>query len=278
MRFGLEVGLLPRTLQELGDYFRVSRERVRQLEASGLKKLRKNLICQALADGLEWLVERAGGVLALDDATTTMQAHFHCSSAPVEHVIRLLRAINQNLERVQSGNQRQIFGTQSPREGPIYALPKWASKFPLVINTAYRAWRERQTTIQSDKRLQQVGEALMDDSEVADPKFILACLRADARFDPAHFEYSLRRLTLEEALEETLQQHGAPLHFTILTEKLNDLGIWHREANLRSVHGRLGAHPQLFVCVDRGTYGLLSWGVGKPTANTRYRSSHQRAH
>jgi hypothetical protein len=86
-------------------------------------------------------------------------------------------------------------------------------------------------------------------------------LRADARFDPAHFEQAAPRLTLEEALVKTLEEHGAPLHFTLLTEKLNALGFWSREASPRNVHSRLGAHPQLFVCVDRGTYGLLWWGL-----------------
>ena len=40
MRFGLEDGK-PRTLEEIGDMFAVTRERVRQIEARALHKLRQ---------------------------------------------------------------------------------------------------------------------------------------------------------------------------------------------------------------------------------------------
>lgn len=39
MRFGLDDGY-PRTLEEVGRYFKVTRERIRQIEAKALKKLR----------------------------------------------------------------------------------------------------------------------------------------------------------------------------------------------------------------------------------------------
>src|SRR5881394_3795440 len=39
MRFGLDDGS-PRTLEEVGRYFKVTRERIRQIEAKALKKLR----------------------------------------------------------------------------------------------------------------------------------------------------------------------------------------------------------------------------------------------
>ena len=43
MRFGLE-GYSPMTLQAIGAEFKVTRERIRQLEVKGLRKLRAYLI------------------------------------------------------------------------------------------------------------------------------------------------------------------------------------------------------------------------------------------
>jgi RNA polymerase primary sigma factor len=40
MRFGLD-GEAPRTLEEVGQHFHVTRERVRQIELRALKKLRR---------------------------------------------------------------------------------------------------------------------------------------------------------------------------------------------------------------------------------------------
>jgi len=52
MRFGLEDGR-GRTLEEVGREFGVTRERIRQIEAKALAKLRKNRESKPLKDYLE---------------------------------------------------------------------------------------------------------------------------------------------------------------------------------------------------------------------------------
>lgn len=52
LRFGLEDGR-SRTLEEVGQYFKVTRERIRQIEAKALRKLARNRICKELRDYLE---------------------------------------------------------------------------------------------------------------------------------------------------------------------------------------------------------------------------------
>ena len=52
LRFGLDDGY-PRTLEEVGQIFRVTRERIRQIEAKALKKLRHPSRSKRLRDYLE---------------------------------------------------------------------------------------------------------------------------------------------------------------------------------------------------------------------------------
>jgi RNA polymerase primary sigma factor len=52
MRFGLDDGY-PRTLEEVGRYFKVTRERIRQIEAKALKKLRHPQRSRRLKDYVE---------------------------------------------------------------------------------------------------------------------------------------------------------------------------------------------------------------------------------
>jgi RNA polymerase primary sigma factor len=52
MRFGLEDGC-SRTLEEVGRHFRVTRERIRQIESKALKKLRHPSRSKRLRDYLE---------------------------------------------------------------------------------------------------------------------------------------------------------------------------------------------------------------------------------
>ncbi len=49
LRFGLEDGY-PRTLEEVGHIFEVTRERIRQIEAKALKKLRQPQLNRLLRD------------------------------------------------------------------------------------------------------------------------------------------------------------------------------------------------------------------------------------
>ncbi len=53
MRFGLEDGC-QKTLEEVGRHFRVTRERIRQIEAKALKKLRNPRYNHYLRACLEW--------------------------------------------------------------------------------------------------------------------------------------------------------------------------------------------------------------------------------
>ncbi|MGO8671602.1 MAG: RNA polymerase sigma factor RpoD [Capsulimonadaceae bacterium] len=52
MRFGLDDGY-PHTLEEVGKHFQVTRERIRQIEAKALKKLRHPTRCRRLRDYIE---------------------------------------------------------------------------------------------------------------------------------------------------------------------------------------------------------------------------------
>jgi RNA polymerase primary sigma factor len=51
LRFGLEDGR-PRTLEEVGEIFKVTRERIRQIEAKALRKLRHPTRSKKLKDFL----------------------------------------------------------------------------------------------------------------------------------------------------------------------------------------------------------------------------------
>ena len=52
LRFGIEDGC-PRTLEEVGTEFKVTRERIRQIEAKALRKLRHPIRSQKLRGFLE---------------------------------------------------------------------------------------------------------------------------------------------------------------------------------------------------------------------------------
>jgi DNA-directed RNA polymerase sigma subunit (sigma70/sigma32) len=54
MHYGLEAGSIPRTLEEIGQDLSVTRERVRQIEAGALAKLRDHEISDTLREFLSF--------------------------------------------------------------------------------------------------------------------------------------------------------------------------------------------------------------------------------
>ena len=57
LRFGLGDGY-PRTLEEVGSVFNVTRERVRQIEAKALRKMRHPTRARELKPFLDWTLNR----------------------------------------------------------------------------------------------------------------------------------------------------------------------------------------------------------------------------
>jgi hypothetical protein len=285
-RFGLAPGAMPRTLQEVSAKRHVSRERVRQLEGAAFRKMRADLgRVISLGRSIQFLTERAGGLWMAEDAGDSFAKYFHVGEVPAANVAAMLLAAfkeTQSIPRSMAGNVR---GAATARRGAIYGLVTRARLYPVVIKAATRLWADSTQTIRSEEWISQVAQAMLqatrqaareaesafmreatreamrEAESAAEEGFVLACLRADGRFDPEQFESARANLNLEEALVETLNHLGAPAHYTHLTDKLNQLGIWKRDTTTRSVHGRLGAYPELFVCIDRGTYGLASWGL-----------------
>ena len=249
------------TLQEIAVLQDVSRERVRQLEGTAQRKIRRSIgPLQAMRETLLWLVERAGGIICTEHAVVDLVEFFPRGQMPVEPLLKLLLQVAHKFQPVTRPSMTQLHGALAPTGSAIFALER-RNDFKPVIEMAQRLWSQRDTTLHSEDWVPQIAAALGAELFFFSPPWIGACLRADGRFDPARFAVVAPRLTLEKALVETLQRLGAPTHFTELTARLNEFDIWKREAKTRSVHGRLGAHPELFVCVGRGTYGLAAWGL-----------------
>jgi hypothetical protein len=56
---------------------------------------------------------------------------------------------------------------------------------------------------------------------------------------------------------------GRPAHFRELAQKIGALFPDLRDINERVVHNALVCHPERFVWVKQGTYGLKAWGIAR---------------
>ena len=64
------------------------------------------------------------------------------------------------------------------------------------------------------------------------------------------------------AAEAALRLLGRPTHFREITTKANEISG--KPLKELTIHGAIIGHPQIFVWLKDGTYGLAAWGFRKP--------------
>ena len=250
------------TLSEIAAELGVSRERIRQQEMAGLKRIGESGgIIGAFHKTLIWVFEQNEGILDMEHAAAELQKYFSPGGVSAANLCLLFCKACPEFNMVARVATQKLRDAMTSTEGPIYALGDKAEGFDDVIETARKLWVERESPIQSSEWLGQVMGALQENNIHLNSGYVLACLRADGRFDPARFDVVQKLPTLKVALVETLQCMGAPAHFTDICARLNEFGFLGKATSERLVCAALGRYPDLFVCIGKGTYGLTSWGL-----------------
>ncbi|MEK7173268.1 MAG: sigma factor-like helix-turn-helix DNA-binding protein [Patescibacteria group bacterium] len=254
-RFGVGPVKRNQTLQEIGDFLGITRERVRQIESDGLNKLRHNSALaslRAIFIYLDKFLEIQGG-LKREDILLAEFSHEEAERAVVSFLLRL----SPKLYLVESGNQfyptwfqgkavyqkassllNNLVKKLNQQKAPlaremVYCLFKQESK--VFIDNVIEASRALAVS-----PLEQVGLAAWP---VIKPK--------GAR-DIAYL---------------MLKKTGQPLHFRDIAKVANSLPssfLPKKKTLPQTVHNELIRDPQ-FILVGRGVYGLQEWGYEKGT-------------
>lgn len=93
--------------------------------------------------------------------------------------------------------------------------------------------------------------------------FLRACLRTHSDLDreDGMIVYKNRNKYRTGVIIQALQKLGRPAHFTEITEVVNQLLTPEMQADSHNIHANIQRHPEIFVWVGRGTYGLAEAGL-----------------
>ena len=270
-RYGLH-GSDPETLEKIGQHFGVTRERVRQIEATGLRSLREQAF--DVVDGIFAHLERH-----LDDHGG-LRAEHHLEEDMTDHVtpeaLRLFLDLGESFTRHRETDHRHPVWSLSPdhvREVEAFerALVKRLKgvaeeleegEFWALVEEEARARR-----LELTRRAQQawVGTS----RNVLQGPTGAWGLRSWAGVAPRNVgDWAF--IVLREANE--------PLHFSEIVSRMNDLRGDELEAHdaisprnrkpahLQTVHNEL-IKDDRFVLVGRGIYALKDWGYEPGTVS-----------
>ncbi len=250
------------TLEDIGKKFDITRERVRQIESSAVKKLRNSKEFEAKRDDLVELIEdilsEVGGIMAEERLHERLNA---LTDKDAEAAIQFL--MNKLM-------------------ADYFALVKQNDRM-------VKSWAKTGTSVEEyEKIIDMIGSVLDRTTEVLDLLSVheqlhahddfgadsplaqevlenILHLSADIKNNPfgqwgrKHWPLiSPRRMN--DKIYLVLKHHGKPTHFTEIAEKINETNFDHKKAHPATVHNELILDNDRYVLIGRGIYALKEWG------------------
>lgn len=261
-RYGLGTGEAE-TLETIGQSYKVTRERVRQIQHWAIKHLKqapstKNLL-HGLTLVLQQLLESNGGLLLEEELLQRLQGTGKSDHAR-QFAVRFLleQLLDDKVERVEADGYKAywklLFANTSYLAQVIAAAEKilGEAKKPLTQADVLRRLREL--------------EPIKSNNDTLTEDVVLSYLAVSTAVERNPYgELGLRTWgtivpkRMHDKILIVMRKHGKPMHFHEITKKINEIGFDHRQAYPPTVHNELILNKE-YVLVGRGIYALREWG------------------
>lgn len=260
-RFGVP-NANPETLEAIGKRFGVTRERVRQIEASALKLMSvkfENLpeAVSGLSAGKKYL-KSMGGVAKQETLVKHLAGEFDGLN---ENYLSLLLAVSDAFS----------FYPADPNFWPFYFLDKASQKEAVKIVSVWASVlnQKKEDVLQGnyDSHFKKfLKEKTLSTAYVENCLEISKKIHVNPYGDKGLVAWpEIRPKTIRDRIYLVLKKTGKPEHFTSIAKLVNEAKFDKRVALASTVHNELIKDTR-FVLVGRGMYGLSELGFKPGTA------------
>ena len=252
-RFGLISGGKGRTLEAIGKEYGITRERIRQIESSGIASVRDSQVYAQHVKTFEELkraIDELGGVLS----EITILADIPKNEAERNHILFLLNVGHSFGDRREDADfHRRWHVDQSLAQSvenallklyesiePMALLPEneFLEEFSKYLKESDIKPRERETLLRWLGLSKRLGRNPLGEW---------------GRTESPH----VRIKNTRDFAYLTLKRHGSPMHFTEVAKGIQEL--FKKSAHPATTHNELIKDGR-FVLVGRGLYALKEWG------------------
>ena len=253
-RFGLRGGSA-HTLQAIGKEYKITRERVRQIEYEALKQLRKEDHLNDAAPVFQAIMAHVasnGGMMAEHELFASL-----CENRYHPHV-GLLLDISPAFQRVAETDDFHQRWTVNKEHGAS------AEK---IVASVVKELEESKRTVSADELHASVARAAKEVRGEAPEQHVIQSLLASSKsirknpygeFGLAWWP-SINPSGVKDKAYVAIVKAGTPLHFREVAEVINKAGWSKKKAHPQTVHNEL-IKDKRFVLVGRGLYALKEWG------------------
>lgn len=244
------------TLEEVGKKFQVTRERVRQIEASAVKKLseKPGRELTSILKVINSHIIEAGGVISLDDLADYFRLVRDQRFELELNALRLIMMLDETLkplekiDTVKAGWARKDFDTS--------VLKPLMEEVTKILTTSGEPMEEDaliNALHEDNKHPRMTRSLLLSVLRVAKNMAQTAVGKWGLTTWP-----SVSPKRIRDKVFLVLEKYGKPLHFNEIAELINQI-FPDKKVLSRTVHNELIGDKR-FVLVGRGVYALKEWG------------------
>lgn len=249
------------TLAAVGEEYAITRERVRQIQENGIKKLQRNAVNTDLVNIHEWLqgtLKDHGGLMkaqTLVDELVQLLPQESDSMAELLLICELCSDVRHEHNKVDFEPHFRFTNISF-------------SQIKSISTKIIDVLRKEDNILSLAKLVSEVSANL----GFANKKLIEACLRIDRRLsidDRGISLISWRHInpkTLFDKINFILNNSMEPMHFSQIAEKISAEKFDGKSVSVQAVHNELINNP-LFVLIGRGIYALKTWGYKEGTVS-----------
>ena len=294
-RFGLRGN--KETLEKIGQAHQLTRERIRQIEASSVKKIKKletlegniSILRQAIAE----LLEEHGGLMERNYLLNILSVVCASQKDIDKEVYKnhfdflISKLFKDRIEVVKSSDKFHSF--YKLKDAEIKHLEELAEDLNRKVDELKQTFKTEEiidlitklemynknkvnfnfdknsdfSTIFEDETFPEKAEVINNN------KILYSFLMAIKNIEQNKFgEWGkdnwneIKPKTVNDKIYLVLKNNGKPMHFTEIADRINEIKFDKKKANAATVHNEL-ILDERYILVGRGVYGLREWGYKK---------------
>lgn len=256
-RFALEA-TEKSTLEEIGQHYNVTRERVRQIEKNALQKLRRNIVtfkANEINDLASDFLSAHGGIMKEDDLLSKVLQEKSDHSA---FDVLFILSLDKRFER--KGNTIAYY--------PFVKICELKDSLLDEIAQNTQSLLQERGDIMSLKEIRkrlskESYDYLADDSFISIYSIYKSFKIVDGGVGLITWKH-IHPKTLRDKIFYILRDNKKPLHFIDISNSIIERKFDTKSVNLQAVHNELIRNDD-FVLIGRGIYALKEWGYSSGT-------------
>lgn len=261
LRHGL-AGYDKKTLEDIGKQYKVTRERIRQIENSSLKKINKNFnqtILKEIENIANATLSEHGGMMSENDLIRELLA---LPGDSQDNKAAICFVLNQLL------NDRFYFVKESKHYYNYWKTPESSVQlFEETIDQIRSLLDKHGEPILLDDLINKVSnEEFYTSNDKLTDKVIVNFINITKKLEANPYDEwglvewpDIRPRRMNDKIYLVLKKADKPMHFTEIADTINKMQFDHRQAYPATIHNELILDDK-YVLVGRGIYALKEWG------------------